>query len=130
MEPVYTTEKAIELIREVEPKFAAEGIHTALTGSTLYKGKSVKDFDLFLYSHSPSTPHTLQYVRELLNKIGFKTIIQFEGRDFKNLGSGSHNGRVVDIMEYKGYRVDVFLDLFPIIKNEEVKVEVDEDVPF
>lgn len=123
MEPAYTTEKAVELIQEVEPKFSEHGIHTALTGSTLYKGKSIKDFDLFLYSHSPAVPHTLSYVRKLLNKVGFKTVAQFGGREFNKLGSGAHNGRVVDIMEYKGYRVDVFLDLFP-------KDVVDKDIPF
>ena len=104
----YTIGEAIDIIREIEPKLASRGIHTALTGSTLYKGESEKDFDILLYPHKSEKTPNISEVRDILHEIGFVPFQQLGGSG----AHGTETGRVVDIMEYKGKRVDIFLDSF------------------
>ncbi len=133
-----TLEQAVSFIREFEPILAKHGIHSALTGSVLYKGLSTKDFDIILYPRDPKKCMGINSVRNLLMQIGFEMVrcaagsgMRYNKKNSTFIPSGEDKeGRVVDIMEYRGYRVDVFLDQFPKHEKVEVKTTVDDDVPF
>lgn len=133
---------AVELIREFEPILANHGIHVALTGSVLFKGRSQKDFDIYLYPRDPKKSKSINEVRTILIYLGFNVLRHESGSGtqynkktgiFSPSGGTSSDKRIVDIMEYKGYRVDVFLDAFqkslPTKEIEQTAVK-DEDVPF
>lgn len=144
MDPHITLEQAVSLIREFEPILNGYGIHSALTGSVLYKGLSLKDFDIILYPRNPDTNSLkINDVRTILINIGFNPVLinggsgmRFNKRTnvFSPSGGESNGKRVVDIYEYKGYRVDVFLDAYVDKKSLPSKPTValipDEDVPF
>lgn len=48
---MWTQQQAIWMIQSFEPQLASQGYHCALTGSVLYKGKSIKDLDIIIYPH-------------------------------------------------------------------------------
>lgn len=106
---------ALDLVKKIQPKLQENNLNCALTGSVLFSGKSEKDIDLIVYQHSfADGVMTRAAVRKILEKIGFvpNTIMD------KKLASGVKNNagnRVVDIYTFDIlYRVDVFLDAFPM----------------
>lgn len=66
-----TLDLALTAIRELEPKLAEIGYHSALTGGVLYRGSSEKDIDVVIYPHDPAVTVGEHILKELFDKAGF-----------------------------------------------------------
>lgn len=52
---VWTLDRALKLVREIQPHTAAVGWHCALAGSVLIRGSSNKDLDIVCFPHNVNT---------------------------------------------------------------------------
>lgn len=92
----WTLLQGIEFIQVLEPVVALARCHTALTGSTLYKGQSKKGLDVMVYPHNTRDPLSLLDVNKvvaaivkILKPISVKLCDQYGGyaRDTKDVVS-------------------------------------------
>lgn len=107
--PIWNTESAIELIRDIQAKFADAGLHLAFTGSVLYRGESTKDLDFIVYPHKcpMSYEDMSQRTHELLTHLGWKRIRNCQEmlQYWRSLGNDEQ--KWVEVYSVKHRRVDV-----------------------
>jgi hypothetical protein len=95
-----TLQDAVAIVQRIEPKLAAIGYHTALTGGCLYNGGSEKDVDIIVYPHDPSKLQLDETLQTVFAETGF--IDRYEA-------SPDYVNRRVWIYGYEGVRVDFFM---------------------
>lgn len=106
--PVHKIElaNALQIIRDLAPKFRELGFHVALAGGVLIRGYSDKDIDLVIYSFGKERNKIFEdFSGEQLEKLGFEL-------DY-DPGDGSSNTSGDDMQIYvtrlNGIRIDVFV---------------------
>lgn len=118
--------QAIKLIQHLEHQFAGAyfNCHFALGGSTIMKGESDKDFDVFVYPHIGEFTQAEDIVKAL-SKQWTLNACNVEGQTVNwNQTSSSPDKVYACWTTPKGYRVDMFF-----LSNTRIPV-LDEDCPF
>ena len=101
---MWTLEEGIELARRLEQKLnrCYRHYHVAIGGSTLHKGLSNKDLDIFIYPHK-TCQIDKEWMLNALKEFGF---------EFKRDCSKTHeiygDGKEVHETRWNGKRVDLF----------------------
>ena len=102
----YTLNKAVKLCRFLETKAFRDnkGIHFALGGSCLMNGKSEKDFDIYVYSHSGKVVTPSDINRWMISK-GFDLKHEaylFDDNDHYDID------KPFSVFEWDEHRIDLF----------------------
>lgn len=100
---IITPKIAIDWIREKEPIAASMNFHLGLTGSVLFKGESIKDFDVIAYPHNPHLPTDKA---ELLKAMGL-ALNDDNQRRFAMYADKTYGRNVAICSTESGLRVDV-----------------------
>jgi hypothetical protein len=100
---IITPKIAIDWIREKEPIAASMNFHLGLTGSVLFKGESIKDFDVIAYPHNPHNPTDKA---ALLKAMGL-TLAEDNQRRFAMYADKTYGSNVAICSTESGLRVDV-----------------------
>lgn len=109
--PVWTLDEGVKFVRTVRIPFAQAGYGVGLGGSLVYRGSRTKDLDLLVFPlRSTNGVVHLDPVRSVLVAVGLTLVHdwQFVREEWRR-NFGSEDQKCVEVWDYRGRRVDVFV---------------------
>jgi hypothetical protein len=102
---MWTFESGLAWCCKANTRLVDHNLHTALTGSVLFKGSSGKDLDVIIYPHKTSCPSPS--IHEICNILSLRFVQ--DRTDAHNRYSEKDSKRVYHTETFDGKRIDLFL---------------------